>query len=127
MNQPISRRQIMQHSAVVLGAGAAEPEWVVYEGYDAPGYGRHVVLVSGDEEYRSEEAFSQLGKILAQRQGFKCTVLFAQDPAKPRPPPAPRCGAQNRHPLRRRRSSSSSPRETLRLSEYPQATLPRPP
>jgi type 1 glutamine amidotransferase len=37
------------------------------------------VLVSGDEEYRSEEALPQLGKILAERHGFKCTVLFALD------------------------------------------------
>jgi len=43
----------------------------------------HVVLVSGDEEYRSEEALPQLAKILSQRHGFKCTVLFAQDPQKP--------------------------------------------
>lgn len=67
-----------------LTAPAAAPEqWVVYDGYDEPGYGRHIVLISGDEEYRSEEALPQLGKILAQRQGFKCTVLFAQDPANP--------------------------------------------
>jgi len=51
--------------------------WVVYEGSDGPGAGKHIVLVSGDEEYRSEEAYPQLGKILAQRHGFKCTVLFA--------------------------------------------------
>jgi len=35
------------------------------------------VLVSGDEEYRSEEALPQLAKILSKRHGFKCTVLFA--------------------------------------------------
>ena len=39
------------------------------------------MLVSGDEEYRSEEALPQLGKILAKHHGFKCTVLFAVDPA----------------------------------------------
>src|SRR5205085_12263310 len=32
------------------------------------------------EGYRSEEALPQLGKILSQRHGFKCTVLFAIDP-----------------------------------------------
>jgi type 1 glutamine amidotransferase len=53
---------------------------VVYEGTDGPGKGKHIVLVSGDEEYRSEEALPQLGKILAKRHGFKCTVLFAIDP-----------------------------------------------
>jgi hypothetical protein len=51
----------------------------VYEGKDGPGKGKHVVLVSGDEEYRSEEALPQLGRILADRHGFKCTVLFAVD------------------------------------------------
>ena len=42
--------------------------------------GKHVVLLSGDEEYRSEEAMPMLAKILSQRHGFKCTVLFALDP-----------------------------------------------
>lgn len=58
---------------------AADP-WVIYEGSDGPGKGKHIVLVSGDEEYRSEEGLPQLGKILAKRHGFKCTVLFAIDP-----------------------------------------------
>jgi type 1 glutamine amidotransferase len=53
---------------------------VVYEGGDGPGQGKHIVLVSGDEEYRSEEALPQLGKILAKHHGFKCTALFAIDP-----------------------------------------------
>src|SRR5262245_26307576 len=59
---------------------AADP-WVVYEGGAGPGKGKHVVLVSGDEEYRSEEALPQLARILAKHHGFKCTVLFAIDPA----------------------------------------------
>jgi hypothetical protein len=63
--------------AVCAGAG----EWVVYEGGDGPGKGKHVVLLSGDEEYRSEEGLPMLGKILAVRHGFKCTVLFPIDPA----------------------------------------------
>lgn len=57
-----------------------EPLWVVYDGFDGPGKGKHIVLISGDEEYRSEEALPQLGKILAKHHGFKCTVLFAIDP-----------------------------------------------
>jgi hypothetical protein len=59
----------------------AENPWVVYEGKQGPGEGKHVVLVSGDEEYRSEEALPQLGKILSVHHGFKCTVLFAIDPS----------------------------------------------
>src|SRR4051812_41277821 len=41
---------------------------------------KHVVLISGDEEYRSEEGLPMLAKILARRHGFKCTVLYALDP-----------------------------------------------
>jgi type 1 glutamine amidotransferase len=59
---------------------AADQPWVVYEGGDGSGKGKHVVLVSGDEEYRSEETLPQLAKILSKRHGFKCTVLFAIDP-----------------------------------------------
>src|SRR5687767_1840139 len=54
---------------------------VVYDGFDGPGKGKHIVLVAGDDEYRSEEALPQLGKILATHHGFKCTVLFPIDPA----------------------------------------------
>src|SRR5213595_1501074 len=65
-------------AAAVFSAGAADR--VVYDGLSGPCKGKHVVLLSGDEEYRSEEALPQLGKILSQRHGFKCTVLFAIDP-----------------------------------------------
>jgi hypothetical protein len=58
----------------------ADDPWVVYEGGDGPGKGKHIVLVSGDEEYRSEETLPQLAKILAKHHGFKCTALFAIDP-----------------------------------------------
>ena len=54
--------------------------WIVYEGNKGPGVGKHIVFVSGDEEYRSEEALPLLAKILAVHHGFKCTVLFAIDP-----------------------------------------------
>ena len=68
--------------SLASSAGAADPQqWVVYEGKDGPGRGKHVVLVAGDEEYRSEEYMPLLGKILAERHGFKCTVLFPVDPA----------------------------------------------
>jgi hypothetical protein len=57
-----------------------EEPLVVYEGQEGTGKGKHIVLVSGDEEYRSEEALPMLGKILGVHHGFKCTVLFAIDP-----------------------------------------------
>jgi hypothetical protein len=40
---------------------------------------KHVVLISGDEEYRSEEALPQLARILAKHHGFSTSVLFALD------------------------------------------------
>jgi hypothetical protein len=69
----------------VPGQGAdrvpeAQARWVVYEGSTGPGQGKHVVLVSGDEEYRSEEALPMLARILAEHHGFRCTLLFSQDP-----------------------------------------------
>jgi len=54
---------------------------VVYEGKDGPGKGKHIVLLAGDEEYRSEEVMPMLAKILAVRHGFKCTVVFSINPA----------------------------------------------
>ena len=69
-------------SCAVVRGGAQDSGGVsvTYDGFAGPGAGKHVVLVSGDEEYRSEEALPQLGKILAVRHGFTCTVLFAIDP-----------------------------------------------
>ena len=53
--------------------------WVTYKGHEGTGKDLQIVLISGDEEYRSEEALPQLGKILSTRHGFTCTVLFAID------------------------------------------------
>ncbi|HQS05168.1 MAG: hypothetical protein B7X86_12865 [Sphingobacteriales bacterium 17-39-43] len=58
----------------------SNPQWIVYQGNEGPGKGKHIVFVSGDEEYRSEEGLPMMAKILAERHGFKCTVLFAVDP-----------------------------------------------
>jgi hypothetical protein len=43
------------------------------------GAGKHLVFLTGDEEYRGEEGLPMLAKILSQRHGFRCTVLFALD------------------------------------------------
>lgn len=54
--------------------------WLEFKGTGGPGAGKHIVMVSGDEEYRSEEALPMLAKILSTHHGFDCTVLFAIDP-----------------------------------------------
>ena len=46
------------------------------EGKDGPGRGKHIVIITGDEEYRSEESGPMLAKILSQKHGFDCTVVF---------------------------------------------------
>ena len=53
--------------------------WITYQSHQGTNEDKHIVLVSGDEEYRSEEALPMLAKILAIHHGFKCTVLFAID------------------------------------------------
>ena len=55
----------------------AADDHIVYEGKAGPGKGKHVVLLTGDEEYRGEEGLPMMAKILSQRHGFKCTVLFS--------------------------------------------------
>jgi hypothetical protein len=56
-------------------ARSAADDRVVY-----PGEGRRIVLIAGDEEYRSEESLPMLGKILSRHHGFHCTVLFSVSP-----------------------------------------------
>ena len=69
--------------ALLANWSSAQHPWLSIEGnknHDLPGKGKHVVLIAGDEEYRSEEALPQLGKILATHHGFDATVLFPINP-----------------------------------------------
>ncbi len=76
----MTTKSIFKTIAVVLlvaftGVVSAK-DWVTYEGNRGVGAGKHIVFLGGDEEYRSEEGLPMLAKILAERHGFKCTVLF---------------------------------------------------
>lgn len=71
------RLAALAFALISVAAGRPDDPWLVFEGGEGPGKGRHIVLLSGDEEYRSEESMPQLGKILSKHHGFKCTVLFA--------------------------------------------------
>lgn len=63
---------------MIVGTVSAQADdWIGYEAKDGPGAGKHIVLLSGDEEYRSEEGLPMLAKILSERHGFKTTVLFS--------------------------------------------------
>jgi trehalose utilization protein len=61
-------------------AAAQNPHLLVYEGSTGPGRGKHIVLLAGDHEYRSEESLPALARILAKHYGFKCSVFFTVDP-----------------------------------------------
>ena len=57
----------------------AGKEILELKGGKGPGKGKTIVLIAGDEEYRTEESMPMLAKILSQKHGFHCKVLFAWD------------------------------------------------
>ncbi|MAW76219.1 MAG: hypothetical protein CMJ95_02350 [Planctomycetes bacterium] len=57
----------------------ADDGWISIAAETGPGAGKHIVFITGDEEYRSEEGMPQIAKILAKHHGFRCTVLFSID------------------------------------------------
>ena len=65
--------------AVAAEAFTSGPGWLEFPAGKGAGAGKHVVLLAGDEEYRSEESMPMLARILSERHGFKCTVLFSHD------------------------------------------------
>src|SRR4051812_48434726 len=58
---------------------AVDP-WLALPGGEGAGQGKHIVFIAAEEAYRSEESMPVMAQLLA-RQGFRCTVLFAIDPA----------------------------------------------
>ena len=53
---------------------AAQPsDHLIFPGLKGqPGSGKHVVLISGDEEYRSEESMPMMAQLL-NKHGFNCS------------------------------------------------------
>ena len=65
--------------AITQLSSAQAADHLVFEANgDSKANGKHIVLMAGDEEYRSEESMPMMAQILAS-QGFKCTVLFSMD------------------------------------------------
>ncbi len=58
---------------------ATEP-YLQIQGRNGIGTGQHIVFVTGEEYYRSEEGMSMFAQLLSHHHGYKCTVLFATDP-----------------------------------------------
>jgi len=80
MKSKLSLAALVVSALLLCVSSAMAKDWVVYEGTNGAGLGKHIVFLSGDEEYRSEEGLPMLAKILATRHGFKCTVLFSINP-----------------------------------------------
>ncbi|MHA3771878.1 PVC-type heme-binding CxxCH protein [Verrucomicrobiota bacterium sgz303538] len=67
--------------ALVFSASSAfAADWLHLPPKAGTANGKKIVLVAGDEEYRSEETCPMLAKILSQKHGFDCTVLFSTNP-----------------------------------------------
>lgn len=65
---------------LVTGISCQAADWLSLPAKPGTANGKKIVLISGDEEYRSEESCPMLAKILSQKHGFDCTVLFAINP-----------------------------------------------
>jgi type 1 glutamine amidotransferase len=68
--------------ALVFASAARgdDPLTFVLSGASGPGKGKTVALVSGDEEYRSEEMLPALARVLSAHHGFHTVTLFAINP-----------------------------------------------
>lgn len=62
--------------------------WLEFQPERAKDKGKEIVLISGDEEYRSEESLPMLARILTVHHGFTTRVLFAIDPKTKKVDPA---------------------------------------
>ncbi|MCH2212964.1 MAG: ThuA domain-containing protein [Fuerstiella sp.] len=61
-------------------AGAAAGDRLEFKTPNAGEKTKHIVLVAGDEEYRSEESMPMLAKILSRHHAYNCTVVFSFGP-----------------------------------------------
>lgn len=79
-----AQASILALGLMLLGFGSAiqaQDAWLDLPGAPGkPGSGKKVVMISGDEEYRSEEALPMLAKVLSEQHGFHCTVHFSINP-----------------------------------------------
>ncbi len=80
----LHHRLLLAFSALILcgvaSNAAKADDWLTSPGDEGPGEGKHIVFIAAEESYRSELSMPLMARILS-RQGFRCTVLFAIDPA----------------------------------------------
>ena len=93
--QELSNKEKPNSSATAVAPKSkAIPEsslWLNYEGKQGSGKGKRVVLIAAEQEYRCEQAMPMMARMLSERHGFDCTVLFSVnekgevDPTLPAP------------------------------------------
>ncbi len=64
------------HPLHYLADKAESKMWLTFEGGEGPGKGKHIVFITADQEYRSEQSFPMLAALFAKHHGFHCTVFF---------------------------------------------------
>ncbi|MEX2514423.1 MAG: ThuA domain-containing protein [Cyclobacteriaceae bacterium] len=65
---------------VFFGFAQQDKTLLEFKGTDGLGKGKKIVLISGDDEYRSEEGLPMMAKILSTHHGFNTHVLFPINP-----------------------------------------------
>jgi Trehalose utilisation len=73
-------RRFLYSVALIVSCGSARAEddkqWLTYRGGEGPGKGKRIVIISAEQEYRSEQSMPMMAKILSTHHGFDCRVLF---------------------------------------------------
>ena len=80
MNSFLLVPKFVAFTACLLMAVQSGQSQVVFEPKAGAGNSKHIVLLAGDDEYFSEEAMPAMARILSQKHGFRCTVLFSTNP-----------------------------------------------
>ncbi len=71
-------RRTLSGAAVAMACAGLLTSPLVSQASEAPpGEGLHIVFVTGDEEYRSEETMPMLARILKNRYGFEVSVRYS--------------------------------------------------
>ena len=76
MLRPVSRESLWVTLLLLLTCGCRRHD-VARETHEPP---PHVVFVTGDEEYRSEESMPMIARILRHHYGMRVTICYAVDP-----------------------------------------------
>ena len=83
MSSDLSRREFI----VAVGAAGVSVAMSSASARRAKPKPPHIVFVTGDDEYRSEITMPFIAQLLARKNQFKCTVVYAEDPGMGKPDP----------------------------------------